>query len=111
MYAYNVQILYIKRYNCPSDRSRNDHIEKVWIETLSRFNSFYDFRIGDIINIDNNFYIIKERIFNGEANTSTDYKYIASEIILRVIPYSETHVHSCGSDTWREIIPLFPGNE
>lgn len=103
---YTVQILYVERHHTPCDRSIDGQIKNVWTEDIDSFESSLDFKIKDVLRIKGKYYTVNERILLRDEDLQG---YAVTGTILRVSPYKEEVVHTHGNDTWREVIPLFPG--
>lgn len=94
-------IKYVDRYHCPSDRSLDGHIKEISKKRIFvvRYTTDIIPVIGDIIAYKGTNYEILKRIFTVDQD---GYMNIVYEVRI----YPTKYVHSYGSDSWTEEIPL-----
>lgn len=94
-------IKYVDRHHCPSDRSLDGHIKEISKKRIFVVKYTTDIIpvVGDIVAYKGINYEILKRIFTVD---SEGYMNIVYEV--RVYPTERVHSH--GSDSWTEEIPL-----
>lgn len=95
----------IERYHTPHNREINDTIKSISKELLFKINTSKVPELGEIINIQGTKYIVKNIIRMIDyvfENKEVDSEYF----VVEVVGYSGYSVHSHGSDSWGETIPL-----
>lgn len=95
----------IERYNIPSNRNLNGKIKNITKELLFKINTSKGPELGEIINVQGTKYIIQNVIRMVDyvpENKEVDSEYF----IVEVGNYSEHSIHTRGSDSWGENIPI-----
>lgn len=95
----------IERHHTPHNREIDDTIKSISKELLFKINTSKVPELGEIINLQGTKYIVKNVI------RMIDYVFEDKEVdseyfIVEVIGYSGYFIHSHGSDSWGENIPL-----
>lgn len=101
---YQIEWRKIERFNCPG-RELDGHIKNVEYLKLGSIELDYPISENQVLVINGKQWIV-DMVIHILPNT----EYEVSQTILRVVPFSDRYVHTYGSDSWRERIPLFEDN-
>lgn len=94
----------VYRYDTPSDREKDGHIQKMERRFISRLRVDANANIphvGDVYYINKIPYEIKRRIFVPDESETK-----INDCVCEVVVFNSTYTTSYGSDSWRETIPL-----
>lgn len=104
---YLVEYMHIERHDCPSNDDIDGHIKNMYIENLGEVSLQGPIAAGEIIVLPNGSEWMVQRIIH----KFPDNTFMTPVSILRVFPYRDRLVHYRGSNSWTEVIPLFPDDK